>query len=187
MSMPVLAPHYWTAAEVRALPEDGKRYECIDGELLVTPAPKFAHQAVVLEFALILKAYVAAQSFGTLCMSPADVEIEDEMIVQPDLFVAQGLDGSKIRNWDEIAALKLVIEVLSPGTARFDKGVKRRFYQRNGVEEYWIVDVEARLVERWTASDARPELLADELRWLPAGTSEPLRIDLTGLFARALD
>jgi Uma2 family endonuclease len=186
MAMPALESQYWTAAEVRALPDDGKRYECIDGQLLVTPAPRYAHQAVVKELLFALQPFVTAQSLGALCISPADVEIEPSTIVQPDLFVARASHGSVIRNWTDISDLLLAIEVLSPGTARYDRGLKRRFYQRNGVDEYWIVDLDSQLVERWQAKDERPEVLVDEVRWAPANSTEPLRIDLAALFERAL-
>ena len=61
----------------------------------------------------------------------------------------------------------LAVEVLSPSTARADRTVKRRLYQRAGVPEYWIVDLEARLVERWRPADERPEVLTDTLTWRP--------------------
>lgn len=186
MVMPALKAHYWTAAEVRFLPEDGKRYECIDGELLVTPSPSFQHQAVVGQIFLALAPFVSGQSLGTLCLAPADVEIELATTVQPDLFVARSASGTPVRNWTDIGELLLAIEVLSPSTARYDKGLKRHFYQRNGVGEYWIVDIDARVVERWQADDERPEVLADEISWAPAAASEPLRLDLVALFERAL-
>lgn len=184
--MPALESQYWTAAAVRALPEDGKRYECIDGELLVTPAPGYPHQAVVKELLFALQPFVTAQALGVLCFSPADVELESSTIVQPDLFVARGAHGATIRNWTDIGELLLAIEVLSPSTARHDKGLKRRFYQRNGVAEYWIVDIDSQLIERWQSDDERPEVLVDELTWSPMGSTEPLRLDLAALFERAL-
>jgi Uma2 family endonuclease len=182
MAMPALESQYWTAAEVRALPDDGKRYECIDGELLVTPSPAFLHQFVVREFLLALAPFVAGEALGSLCHSPADVEIEPSTTVQPDLFVARGLDGAPIRDWTDIKGLLLAIEVLSPSTARYDKGLKRRFYQRNGVEEYWIVDTDSLVVERWRPADDRPEVLVDEIQWYPIAATQPLRIDLVALF-----
>ena len=187
MAMPALESQYWTASAVRALPEDGKRYECIDGELLVTPSPSFPHQAVVREILLALAPFVAAQSMGVLCLAPADVEIEPGTTVQPDVFVARSPSGTSLRSWADISLLVLAIEVLSPSTARYDKGLKRRFYQRNGVAEYWIIDLDAQVVERWRADDDRPEVLVEELLWSPEGAPEALRIDLPALFARALD
>lgn len=73
--------------------------------------------------------------------------------------------------------------MLSPSSARADRHIKRRRYQRAGIAEYWIVDLDARLIERWRPDDERPELLAEELVWRPAGSSEPLRLELPMLFA----
>jgi Uma2 family endonuclease len=108
--------------------------------------------------------------------------------VQPDLFVAPLTEGRRPRNWKEIRRLVLGIEVLSPSTARADRQVKRRRYQRHGVGEYWIVDLEARLVECWTPADQRPQILTERLDWRPLGEAGPeLSIDLVQFFREALD
>jgi Uma2 family endonuclease len=67
-----------------------------------------------------------------------------------------------------------------------DRTIKRRLYQRAGVGEYWIVDLDARLVERWRPADARPELLTETLDWRPEGSAEPLSVDLPHFFADVL-
>ena len=79
------------------------------------------------------------------------------------------------------------MEVLSPSTARADRTVKRRLFQRTGVPEYWIVDLDARVVERWRPGDDRPEVLTDSLHWQPAAAAEPLRIDLPAFFMQVLE
>ena len=177
----------WTADMVRALPDDGNRYEVIGGELFVTPAPTFDHQAAVSRLLLHLGPFVDAQQLGYALSSPADIEFDEEDLVQPDLFVAPRIEGRRPRRWSEIKTLLLAVEVLSPSTARADRTVKRRLFQRVGVPEYWIVDVEARLVERWHPHDERPEILTDTLAWLPAGTAERLIIDLPALFKEVLE
>lgn len=93
------------------------------------------------------------------------------------------VDGRRPRAWAEVRTPLLVIEVLSPSTARHDRLVKRSFYQRQGVPEYWIVDLDASLVERWRPADARPEILTDRLEWQPDPGGEPMVIDLAALFA----
>ena len=72
--------------------------------------------------------------------------------------------------------------ILSPSTARADRHVKRRLYQRERVPEYWIVDVDARLIERWRPEDERPEILAEQLEWRPDPAHPPLTIDLPAYF-----
>ncbi len=187
MAMPALESQYWTAAEVRALPEDGKRYECIDGELLVTPAPRLLHQRMLSELQHLIRTFVKQVGVGEVIHSPADVELKAGSLVQPDIFVAVSRDGSRLRTWSDIGTLLLAVEVLSPSTARYDRVLKRKFYQRAGVREYWIVDLDARLIERWTPGQDRPEVVSDTLEWQPAEAIAPLGLDVAALFALVLD
>lgn len=182
MAMPATS-RGWTAEMARALPEDGKRYEVIDGELFVTPAPVFDHQEAVGLLFLRLYPYMRGLGIGHATLSPADIEMSAGTIVQPDLFVVPSVEGKRPRNWSDIRELLLAAEVLSPGSARADRIVKRRFYQRCRVAEYWIVDVSARLIERWRPDDERPEILASWLSWRPESATEALEIDLVAYFA----
>lgn len=177
---------HWTVADYMALPDDGKRYEVIDGELFVTPAPIADHQRLVFALGRRLATYLDAAPVGEVLLSPADIEFAADTVVQPDVFVAPLVDGVRPRNWADVTHVVLAVEVLSPSTARVDRTVKRRRYQRAGVGEYWIVDGEARVIERWRPDDERPEILSDELVWHPDAAHEPLRIDLPAFFARAL-
>ena len=186
MGMPALSePTYWTAELVRALPDDGNRYECIDGALLVTPSPLNIHQAMVGEFYRVVFPYVREMGIGYVQFSPLDIELDDGMIVQPDVLafhltpsVAQGRAQGRIDGRD----LMLVIEVLSPSTARRDRGLKRAFYERIGVHEYWIVHPASRLVERWRHGVGAPVWEEGNLVWHPEGAARPLTIDLPALF-----
>lgn len=188
MAMPNMRQRVWTAAEVRAIPEDTNRYECVYGELQVTPAPKFGHQFVLDGFHLALAEYLRDAKGLTLLRSPADLQLRADSLVVPDLFIARPRDPAKrIRSDRDIAKVALVIEVLSPRTKRMDRGRKRDLYQEVGVEEYWIVDTDARAVERWRPQDAEATLLTERLSWAPDGGLLPLVIDLPTLFARALD
>ena len=183
MGMPQQATG-WTAEMVRALPDDGNRYEVVDGELLVTPSPGYPHQRAVRELLMLLDEYLRGAGLGEVLPSPSDIELDPESMVQPDLF-AQGLvDGRPPRDWNSGAPLFLVVEVLSPSTARADRTTKRRRFQRAGIPEYWIVDLDARVIERWRPGDERPEVLGEAITWLPAGASAPLTIELPPLFAR---
>jgi Uma2 family endonuclease len=112
MGMPVLAPQ-WTAEMVRALPDDGKRYEVVDGELFVTPAPRWSHQHVLLELALRLTPYARAHNIGVVVTAPADIEYDPSTLVQPDLFVAPLIEGRVPISWQDVRSLRLVVEVLS--------------------------------------------------------------------------
>ena len=94
MGMPQAAQR-WTAEMVRALPDDGNRYEVIAGELFVTPAPSFDHQAAVLRLLMRLVPFVDAHHLGYALASPADIEFGDEDLVQPDVFVAPRIEGHR--------------------------------------------------------------------------------------------
>lgn len=181
MGMPG-ATDRWTAERVRALPDDGNRYELIGGELVVTPAPGPAHQVACAELYARLRSWLGSTGLGTALWSPADLSFGEDEILQPDLFVfpqAEGTPGS----WRDITALLLAVEVLSPSTARYDRGLKRRRYQRAGVPEYWIVDLDARLIERWRPDDMRPEIASERLVWEPASGVPPFTLELSELFS----
>jgi len=184
MGMPQ-AVDLWTAEMVRALPDDGKRYECVDGDLLVSPAPNFPHQRIVGGLYVRLREYLAHQPVGEVVFSPADIELDPHTLVQPDVFVVPIGAAGPPRTWRDVEGLLLAVEVLSPSTARYDRIVKRGKFQRAGVPEYWVVDLDARLVERWRPGDERPEILSESLVWHPGAAAEPLVLDLPALFAEA--
>jgi len=175
-------PTRWTADMVRALPDDGNRYEVIDGELFVTPAPTWEHQAASRSLFRRLDAYLQSHPVADVWYAPADVKFDDERMVEPDLFAVPLVANRAPRTWEEAGRLLLAVEILSPATARADRQVKRRLYQRQGVPEYWIVDVDARLIERWRPSDERPEILTERLVWQPDPAKPTLEIDLVAYF-----
>jgi Uma2 family endonuclease len=175
MAMPAT---HWTVEMVRALPDDGKRYEVIDGELFVTPAPTLHHQRAACTLVRLVAPYVTEHSLGDALFAPADVLTTEHVTVQPDVFVAPLIQGRKPNSWEDVDRLVLAVEILSPSTARADRHVKRRLYQRERVPEYWIVDIDARLIERWRPDDQRPEILTERIEWQPDAALPPLVIDL---------
>ncbi|MGH7667848.1 MAG: Uma2 family endonuclease [Gemmatimonadaceae bacterium] len=178
--------HYWTPDDVRALPDDGNRYECIGGVLLVAPTPRPVHQFAVDELSLRLRPYVRGQSLGDVIPLAADLELSVDALTQPDLFVLPGNPRRDVRKWSDVKRALLVVEVLSPSTARYDRGLKRHFYQRAPVEEYWIVDIDARVIERWRVGDERPEVLGTTLEWQPAGASAAFTLDVQDYFGAVM-
>lgn len=188
MGMSRLYGELWTAEMVRAFPADGNRYEVIDGELIVTPSPNFEHQWVVGEFHVTLHDWTLKHGVGVTMLSPADLQLEPEGLVQPDVFVAPPVpDGDMPRSWTDITTLVLAIEVLSPSTAQHDRGRKRELFARVRVPEYWIADARHRVIERGRPDDELPELCNRTLVWHPTGAGEPLVIDVAKLFRDALD
>lgn len=194
MRMPAVEKKVWTVADVRRLRDEQEarppgerrlRYEVVDGELLVTAVPRPPHQRAVRDLGRVLDAYVCTHHLGEVFPLGIDLELDTANGYVPDLSVVPLVDGRPIRTWEELGRLLLVVEVLSPSTARYDRLKKRVRYQRAGIAEYWIVDLDARIVERWRPEDERPEILAERLAWHPAGASEPLVIELPAYFASA--
>ena len=170
----------WTRKRVLALPFDGTRYELIDGELLVTPTPRPRHQFAIRYLDLKLQPYVTAHQLGHCLPLAADLEPEPGHLTQPDLFVIPG--APRFRRGEDAPKPLLVVEILSPSTARYDRTLKRRFYQRAGIPEYWVVDLDARVIERWRPDDLRPEVIDQVLEWQPLPTVPPLQVALGDYF-----
>src|SRR3954463_3487623 len=106
MGMPQAAGD-WTVQRVLALPDDGNRYEVVDGELLVTPAPTFHHQDAIFALARRLDAFVRSAGTGYLSLSPADIELDERTLVQPDLFVFELPGGRRPERWKDITRILL--------------------------------------------------------------------------------
>lgn len=147
-----------TAAEYLELPETNTPMQLIDGEVIVSPSPVPLYQHIVGRIFRLIAAR-ADERGGTGFFAPIDVQLDEHNIVQPDvLYLApetQCIEGDK----HLIGAPDLVVEVLSPGTAKEDKRTKFRLYERHGVREYWIVDPRDQLVEIWQGSENRFSLL----------------------------
>lgn len=188
MAMPQTRPAQgeWTVEEMWRLPEDGNRYEVIDGVLYVTPSPSLQHQDAAGVLYRKLAAYLETQHVGWVYFAPSDVVFAPRRAVEPDVYVARLVLGKRPRSPEDVRHLVLAIEVLSPGTAATDRGVKRRLYQQHA-DEYWIVDLDARLIERWRPGDQRPEILDGTLTWQPAGADAPLTTDLPAFFREVCD
>lgn len=177
----------WTADDLADVPDDGQRYEVIDGELFVTPAPALPHQEAVGQLFKLLQPYVASQRVGHVMFSPADIQFSKRRAVQPDLFVAPLVNGGRPRQWTDIRGLVLAVEVLSPSSVRADRVVKRAMYRAQRVADYWVIDLDERTFERTTPADPAVEIETTTLRWHPAGASSPLTIDVAEYFAEVLD
>ena len=191
MAMPAETGRRWTAREVRELidaaPLATPRYELVDGELLVTPGPSPWHQRAVVELVVPLNAYLQLEPLGYVLTSPSDVELEPEFVTQPDVYVVPTHEWRRLSHDDRVVrALLLATEILSPSSSRHDRVRKRPLYQRH-VPNYWIVDLDARVIERWTPDEERPELLSDSLVWHPAGAETPFTLDIPAYFHRVLD
>ena len=157
------------------LPDDNQLYELIDGELFVSPSPNVAHQRVSRNLAVLLHDHLRNTAMGELLFAPIGVRLDRRSVVEPDILVVLREHATRVRKQVIDGAPDLVVEVLSPGTARRDVGLKREKYRSSGVPEYWIVDpvhanIEVLVLERgeyvrfglFTRSDTlRSRVLAD--------------------------
>jgi Uma2 family endonuclease len=138
---------HWTYEHYAALPDDGKRYEIINGVLYMTPSPGRSHQEVALEFAAYLRAHVKSAHLGRVYIAPFDVELTPKVVVQPDVMVILNENSDKVTSSRIVGAPDLVIEIASPSTSTYDRHKKNDAYAHAGVPEYWIVDPVAHTVE----------------------------------------
>jgi Uma2 family endonuclease len=132
------------------MPEDGKLYEAIDGELYVTPAPKLRHQWISANLFAALLELLVEPGHGWLFAAPTGVEFPDtEEGVQPDLVFISRDRRERLTEAGISGPPDLVIEIGSPSTAKRDRTIKKKLYERQGVPQYWFVDSETDAVEVW--------------------------------------
>ena len=147
MSSAQPARRAWTYSDLVALPEDQLRHELIDGEHIVSPSPNTGHQEILKRLFRALDAHVERRHIGEVLFAPFDVKLSLFTVLVPDLVYFTTERFARVVNEKHAtAAPDLVVEILSPGTRRRDKGRKRAVYDREGVREYWIVDPEARSI-----------------------------------------
>lgn len=144
----------FTYKDYKSLPEsETKRYELLEGELIMVPSPSTYHQRVSRRLEFLLEDFVKRNKLGEIFDAPLDVHLGED-IVQPDiLFISKG--RSEIITEEEIhGAPDLVIEIFSPTTAERDRTYKKTLYARHRVREYWMVDPEEKTVEVMTLGKA---------------------------------
>ena len=172
----------WTYSEYARLPDDGNRYEVIDGAVCMTPAPGPPHQRVAQKLFFILVQYVEQERLGEMLWD-VDLLFQKGQFLRPDmLFVPRAAaDGVSDRGMEVTPGL--VVEVLSPHSNRIDRVLKPPRYRDFGVPEYWLVDPKARVIERYgLAAHAGPEICGDTLTWQPSVSVPPLRFDVQRIF-----
>jgi len=191
MSMSAVRPHRWTRTEVDRLVDERPgytpRYELVDGELLVTPAPSHRHQRIILRLAELLRPYVAEHRLGEIFLGPAELPLVTGERYEPDLFVVPLVDGRRPPTPLRITTPVLISEALSPGSSRHDRITKRHAFQRNRLPDYWMIDGDAEVFEVWHPDDQRPAIIDERLAWLPVGATKAVDLDVREFFASVAD
>lgn len=154
MSAPTLGPGH-TREDLDRMPDDGNRYELLEGEIVMTPSPSFDHQRAAGELFFVLRS--ACPAGLVVLPAPFDVELEVASVVEPDLLVVErdrpeqrGLTGAPL----------LVVEILSPSTRGRDQVRKKALYERSGVPSFWVVDPEVPSLTAWELREGRYEVAA---------------------------
>lgn len=171
----------FTYEDYRTAPPD-KRYELLDGDLVMTPAPNLKHQRVQVQLGERLARFVREHALGEFFFAPCDVVLSDTDVVQPDLLFVSKERAHLLSGGENVqGAPDLVVEILSPTTAERDRGYKRALYAKHGVKEYWLVDPVSETV--WIHRLHRGALVVAHT----FGRSQTLRSPLLPGFAIDLD
>jgi Uma2 family endonuclease len=173
----------WTRHDLERFPEDGNRYEVLNGELLVTPEASFGHQIVATRLLFELGTYCKANPIGVV-VGPASVRFAKNEL-QPDIEVLPPGAIRRRSKWEQVPLPILVVEVLSPFAVsrRRDLDIKRVAYLGLGIPEYWVVDHEKRRVHVWILGLHDEIVMTEVLRWQPVASAPALSIQLSEIFA----
>ncbi len=175
-----------TYRDLWSLPDDGNRWEIVDGEVHVSPAPYVSHQDVVFNLAVLLRRHVERNRLGRVFIAPLAVVLEKPSGVQPDIVFVARQQRSIIREKGLFGAPDLIVEVLSTFTAGRDRGMKKDLYARTGVPHYWLVDPRKQILRALRLEDGA---YAVEAELVARGTFRPtlfpgLIIRMRDVFAR---
>ena len=165
---------------------DDKRYELLNGELVMVPAPNMKHQRVLQRLFRDLDRFTEEHGLGEVYVAPVDVVLSDTDVVQPDVLFISRAREDRITDENVRGAPDLVIEILSPSTADRDRGYKHELYGRHGVLEYWVVDPVAETIAVHRQRDGRLEPARTFGHGDSIGTAllHGLQLKLDDLFAR---
>ncbi len=174
MSAPQIAP--CTIADYREMPDDGRRYQVVEGELFTAPAPNTFHQFVQKNLLRILDNYLLQHPIGKALGAPCDVYLDDFNVFQPDVLYVTREYAARIQDDGIHGAPDLAIEILSPSSAALDRR-KRGLLAKAGTVEFWQVDPALRQIQRFVFAEsmAKPVALIDE----PETCTSPLFPGLT--------
>jgi Uma2 family endonuclease len=175
-----------TVAEYKILPETGPRYQLVEGDLYMAPAPNRQHQSISRNLEYILMRYLEDHPIGELYDAPFDVYLSNVDVFQPDILFVSEQNGRILTDAGAEGAPDLVIEILSPKTRQLDLVQKRRVYAREGVRELWIIDPEPQTVTiyRFEENLSEPAATLLETEQLVTPIFPGLEIDLQRVFKR---
>lgn len=167
------------------MPDDGHRYELIDGELIMVAAPLTIHQKVIMNIISKILPFVEKKKYGELFTSPIDVVLSEHTTLQPDIIFIAKEHSSIITEKNIQGAPDLVIEILSPSSFYYDWFDKKELYEQHGVKEYWIVDPLRRWADVYILEGKKYKRIQHEEQTgiLTSAVLNGFKIDLQEMFA----
>ncbi len=157
MHLPTTTHRRMTAREYFEMPEGPPYFQLVNGELFMSPSPILQHQWISVRLASRIDEYLRAHPIGEVYTAPSDVELDERNIFQPDIYFVSNERLDILNRQGAKGAPDLIIEILSPSTARLDREHKRAVYFRFGVRELWFINVRRLQVEIYL-----PESVEDE-------------------------
>ena len=179
MGMALPVPQF-TIEMLDDFPDDGNRYELLEGMLLVTPAPSLTHQLVATRLATILS-HALRVSGKAHVVAVGALQRGDNTQLQPDILVFPAA-FPRAKDWRAVQGWWLAVEVMSPSSRVYDRVVKRAAYLALGVEEYWVVDIRDRSIEVWKRGSAGSERAVKSLTWRPSALGPGIVVNLDEVF-----
>jgi Uma2 family endonuclease len=165
----------YTAEDLAQMPDDGRRYEILGGELIVSPAPSIKHQWVSMELSAQIRSFARLQQLGLVFFAPLDVRLGRHDIVQPDIVFILNEHLHILQAWGVEGSPDILVQVVSPSSRLNDRIRKSAIYADEGVLEYWIVDLDTRSI-------LTQELVSGEYVPMPMSEGRATSRILTGLF-----
>ncbi len=149
----------FTYEDLQSIPQDRNRYEIIDGDLLVSPAPVPYHQIILGNLYRNLSAWIEQHGLGEILFAPVNVVFSQSTVLEPDLIFVSRDRLSIIGEKNIGGPPDLVVEILSESTAHVDRGIKLKQYALSGVKEYWMLDPESKTAEVYRAEENAYQLV----------------------------
>ena len=167
MAHPVYTPPPRTILEVYQNLPEGTLAQLINNQICISPAPTNTHQKVLGTIFRQLIDFVEKENLGDVRIAPFDVYLNRRNVFQPDIIFIANKNADKLKENGFHGAPDLIIEILSPGTWRFDKEDKRDEYERSGVKEYWMIEPVDKTTEGFTLQNGAFNLLSSEKGQVP--------------------
>src|SRR3954471_17636108 len=187
VALPFSTNRPWTIADLDSMPDDGQRYELLQGELIVSPAPGKVHQRIIGRLHVWLVGAATRAGSGEVVIAPADVRLSQFNLVQPDLLYLRESQSDLYGEKFIAGAPACVIKIVSPASGVYDRVRKASLYMESGVEEYWVVEPTKRHILIHRAGHEMPNPMIVASGSITSSVLPELSLDIDDLFASAVD